>query len=284
MAVRVLLLALLGMQGCGAFVAPAAGRATLGEARATARARLHGRSPAVRMSSEAEPLTRRETLTRGALGAAGLVLGKKFFDGGSWTGTPDLTGRTVVVTGGNTGLGRETCLRLAKLGANVVVGSRSAARGTEAANFVAQAAGTDKVSSIVLDLADLKSVEAFAAAFQADHDRLDMLVNNAGVMAIPTREETANGFEKQLGINHFGHFHLTNLLMPQLKAAGAATGDARVINLSSQVGGLLRPVHPAHVRAWPCSSMLEHGHARAWPHTAAVRAVLTLFGPHRRTR
>merc|ERR1719261_2162259 len=83
-------------------------------------------------------LTRRDGLKL-ALGGAGLVLGRQYCAGGVWTGTPDLTGRTVVVTGGNTGLGRETCLRLAKLGANVVVGSRSAARGTEAADFVAQA-------------------------------------------------------------------------------------------------------------------------------------------------
>jgi NAD(P)-dependent dehydrogenase (short-subunit alcohol dehydrogenase family) len=87
---------------------------------------------------------------------------------------------------------------------------------------------------MVLDLGSLKSVESFVQAFQSKHNKLDVLVNNAGVMAIPTREVTAEGFEKQLGINHFGHFHLTNLLMPQLKAAGKATGDARIINLSSE--------------------------------------------------
>ena len=179
-------------------------------------------------------MTRRDSLAKVALGGAGLILGKKFFDGGVWTGTPDLTGRTIVVTGGNTGLGKETCVRLAKLGANVIIGSRSQSRGEAAAEDVRVLSGGGTVSSLVLDLANLKSVESFAANFQGEHDKLDVLVNNAGVMAIPSRELTVDGFEKQLGINHIGHFHLTNLLMPQLKAAGKATGDARIVNLSSQ--------------------------------------------------
>jgi len=230
---RAALVTLVAAQGSclvGAFFVPAALDALT---HVSSPGRLRG-APLRMMSGETVPITRRETLARGALGAAGLVLGKKFFDGGSWTGTPDLTGRTIVVTGGNTGLGKETCERLARLGATVIIGSRSATRGVAAASDVAQATSSDKVSSMVLDLADLKSVEAFAAAFAKEHDKLDVLVNNAGVMAIPTREETADGFEKQVGINHFGHFYLTNLLMPQIKAAGRATGDARIINLSSQ--------------------------------------------------
>ena len=233
-------------------------------------------------SSGTELLTRRDSLAKAVLGGAGLVLGKKFFEGGIWTDTPDLIGRTIVVTGvfargsvllsvggdahifyflslarararslththththahththiqgGNTGLGKETCIRLAKLGATVVLASRSQGRGDKAAEDVRVLSNSDQVSSMVLDLASLKSVESFAQAFQSKHNKLDVLVNNAGVMAIPTREVTAEGFEKQLGINHFGHFHLTNLLMPQLKAAGKATGDARIINLSSE--------------------------------------------------
>jgi NAD(P)-dependent dehydrogenase (short-subunit alcohol dehydrogenase family) len=125
-------------------------------------------------------------------------------------------------------------VRLAKLGANVIIGSRSQSRGEAAAEDVRVLSGSGKVSSLVLDLANLKSIESFASNFQGEHEKLDVLVNNAGVMAIPSRELTVDGFEKQLGINHIGHFHLTNLLMPQLKAAGKATGDARVINLSSQ--------------------------------------------------
>jgi len=195
-----------------------------------------GRAGLLRVCAAAESadsMSRRDSLGKIAAGSAALVLGKKFFDGGSWTGTPDLTGRTIVVTGGNTGLGKETCIRLAKLGAEVIVGSRSPKRGADAAEEIRALSNSEKVSSMVLDLASLKSIESFAAAFKKEHDKLDVLVNNAGVMAIPTREVTEDRFEKQMGINHFGHFHLTSLLMPQIKAAGKATGDARVINLSS---------------------------------------------------
>jgi len=185
-------------------------------------------------SSDSDSLTRRDSLAKIALGGAGLVLGKKFFEGGVWTDTPDLTGRTILVTGGNTGLGKETCIRLAKLGASVIIGSRSQGRGEKAAEDVRAAANSAKVKSMQLDLASLKSIDAFAKAFQAEHEKLDVLVNNAGVMAIPSRELTDDGFERQIGINHFGHFHLTSLLMPQLKAAGKSTGDARIVNLSSQ--------------------------------------------------
>ena len=183
-------------------------------------------------------LTRRDGLKL-ALGGAGLVLGRQYCAGGVWEGTPDLTGRTVIVTGGNTGLGKETCIRLAKLGADIVIASRDAGRGEKAAEQVRTVARGGRVSVIPLDLASLQSVEQFVRAFQLEHTRLDTLVNNAGVMAIPTREVTADGFERQLGINHLGHFHLTKLLMPQLKAAGKITGDARIVNLSSQVGQAL---------------------------------------------
>jgi retinol dehydrogenase-12 len=178
-------------------------------------------------------MSRRDSLAKIAAGSAGLILGKKFIDGGSWTEAPDLTGRTIVVTGGNTGLGKETCIRLAKLGADVIIGSRSQKRGADAAEEVRALLNTEKVTSMVLDLSSMKSIQSFAKDFQSKHDRLDVLVNNAGVMAIPTRELTTDGFEKQMGINHFGHFHLTSLLLPQIKAAGKITGDARVINLSS---------------------------------------------------
>ena len=183
-------------------------------------------------------LTRRDGLKL-ALGGAGLVLGRQYCAGGVWEGTPDLTGRTVIVTGGNTGLGKETCIRLAKLGADIVIASRDAGRGEKAAEQVRTVARGGRVSVIPLDLASLQSVDEFVRAFQLEHTRLDTLVNNAGVMAIPTREVTADGFERQLGINHLGHFHLTKLLMPQLKAAGKITGDARIVNLSSQVGQAL---------------------------------------------
>jgi NAD(P)-dependent dehydrogenase (short-subunit alcohol dehydrogenase family) len=117
---------------------------------------------------------------------------------------PDQRGRTVVVTGANSGLGRATAAALARSGAHVVLAVRDTERGQRAA---AGMAGSTEVRS--LDLADLASVRAFAQAWEGS---LDVLVNNAGVMAVP-RGRTVDGFETQLGTNHLGHFALTNLLL-----------------------------------------------------------------------
>jgi len=126
-----------------------------------------------------------------------------------WTAAdlPDMTGRTVVVTGANSGLGAIAARGLARAGARVVLAVRDTARGEAAA---ATMAGTTEVRA--LDLADLASVRAFAAAWDGP---LDILVNNAGVMALPERR-TADGFEVQFGTNHLGPFALTNLLLAQI--------------------------------------------------------------------
>ena len=99
---------------------------------------------------------------------------------------------------------------------------------------MAKCGGVCKVSTLPLDLSSFASIEKFAANFEAEHGKLDILMNNAGVMALPTKELTQDGLEKQMGINHFGHFLLTNLLLGPLLAAGRSGGDARIINLSSQ--------------------------------------------------
>jgi NAD(P)-dependent dehydrogenase (short-subunit alcohol dehydrogenase family) len=117
---------------------------------------------------------------------------------------PDQQGRTVVVTGANSGLGQATAAAFAQAGAHVVLAVRDAERGQRAA---AGMTGSTEVRR--LDLADLASVQAFAGAWEGS---LDVLVNNAGVMAVP-RGRTADGFETQLGTNHLGHFALTNLLL-----------------------------------------------------------------------
>ena len=120
---------------------------------------------------------------------------------------PDQTGRTVVVTGANSGLGRRTSAALAARGARVVLAVRDRGRGEEAARGM-----PGDVEVRELDLADLASVRRFAAAWEGP---LDVLVNNAGLMAVP-QQRTADGFELQLGTNHLGHFALTNLLLPAL--------------------------------------------------------------------
>ncbi|HZR37395.1 MAG TPA: oxidoreductase [Nevskia sp.] len=142
---------------------------------------------------------------------------------------PSLKGRIAVVTGANSGLGLHTAAGLAQAGAEVVMACRNPDKAARAlAEVRAQAPGA-KVEVMPLDLADLASVRAFAAAFKARYPRLDILCNNAGVMAVPYAK-TKDGFEMQVGTNHLGHFALTGLLLDALKAAPAA----RVISVASQ--------------------------------------------------
>ena len=143
---------------------------------------------------------------------------------------PNQQGKLVVVTGGNSGIGYEAALALAGKNAQVILAVRSANKGEEAASAIRQKYPQAQVTVMPLDLSDLKNVRAFAQAFLAKYDRLDILINNAGVMALPARK-TADGFEMQFGTNHLGHFALTGLLLPILKA----TSNARVVTVSSGV-------------------------------------------------
>jgi NAD(P)-dependent dehydrogenase (short-subunit alcohol dehydrogenase family) len=143
---------------------------------------------------------------------------------------PDQQGKVVIVTGGNSGIGYEAALALAVRNAQVILAVRSANKGVEAAGEIRRRYPQAQVTVMPLDLADLKSVRAFAEVFLANHNRLDILINNAGVMALPARK-TADGFEMQFGTNHLGHFALTGLLLPALKT----TSGARVVTVSSGV-------------------------------------------------
>lgn len=145
--------------------------------------------------------------------------------------------KVVVITGGNSGIGLETAVGLAGAGARVVLGCRDATKADGAVEEIRRRSGNDAVEHRHLDLADLVSVAGFADSL-ADLDRIDVLVNNAGLL-LDRRSETAQGFESTFGINHLGHFELTNLLLPQLRAADRA----RIVNVSSMahawaVGGL----------------------------------------------
>lgn len=136
----------------------------------------------------------------------------------------DLTGKRAVVTGATSGLGVETARVLARCGAEVVLAVRNVAAAQELLDEIAAFGG--KAHAAALDLADLRSVETFAAS-EGDAP-LHLLILNAGIMACPLGR-TAQGFEMQLGVNHLGHFHLTGLLLPALKAARGA----RVVAVSS---------------------------------------------------
>ena len=141
----------------------------------------------------------------------------------------DLRGVRAVVTGASTGLGEETTRALAAHGAHVVMAVRDPARGALAADRIRVECPDASLEIRQLDLGSLASVREFAGGFLADHAQLDLLINNAGVMACPYGT-TTDGFELQFGTNHLGHFLLANLLVPAL-IAGA---PARVVSLSSR--------------------------------------------------
>ena len=152
---------------------------------------------------------------------------------------PDLAGLTAVVTGANSGLGLETSLELARHGSHVVMACRDGGRGGAALAQVRSQVPGSSVELAALDLADLASVRSFATELLRAYPRIDVLVNNAGIMAIP-RRLTVDGFEAQLGTNHLGHFALTGLLLPGLLAAGRAGagvlgGRSRVVTVASMV-------------------------------------------------
>jgi NAD(P)-dependent dehydrogenase (short-subunit alcohol dehydrogenase family) len=143
---------------------------------------------------------------------------------------PDCTGKTALVTGANSGIGFEAARLLAGKGATVVLGCRSEPRGRDALQRIAASVPSARVEMLLVDLASLASIREAAARFGERHDRLDVLCNNAGVMAIP-RTLSEDGFELQLAVNHLGPFALTGLLLSKLLAAPAA----RVVAVSSLV-------------------------------------------------
>jgi NAD(P)-dependent dehydrogenase (short-subunit alcohol dehydrogenase family) len=139
---------------------------------------------------------------------------------GKWTAAeiPNQSGRTAVVTGGNSGLGRIVARELARRGARVIIASRDNAKSVEAANAIRGAFPSSTVEAAPLDLANLSSVRAFADRIRASNGHIDLLINNAGVMAAPYRR-TIDDFELQFGTNHLGHFALTGSCYPSFRTA-----------------------------------------------------------------
>jgi NAD(P)-dependent dehydrogenase (short-subunit alcohol dehydrogenase family) len=137
-------------------------------------------------------------------------------------------GRTVLITGGNTGIGKESAVALATEGARVVFTTRDARKGEAARDEIRQRSGNDAVDVMELDLAELASVREFASRFGDAHDHVDVLLNNAGLM-LGSRRETVDGYEMTFQVNHLGPFLLTNLLRDRLVAGD----DARVVNVAS---------------------------------------------------
>lgn len=141
---------------------------------------------------------------------------------------PDLTGKVIIVTGANSGIGFEAAKEFARKGAQTILACRSLEKAEAALEEIVAEIPNAPAEIMQLDLASLDSVRAFAAAFKAKYDRLDVLVNNAGIMMVPYGT-TEDGFERQFGTNHLGHFALTGLLIDLL----LKTPGSRVVNISS---------------------------------------------------
>jgi NAD(P)-dependent dehydrogenase (short-subunit alcohol dehydrogenase family) len=151
------------------------------------------------------------------------------------TDVPDLSDKTIVVTGANSGIGFEAARVFAARHADVVLACRSLERGHAAQTRILAESPGARLELLALDLGSLASVRQFAQRLNESRGQLHVLVNNAGLMAIP-RTLTQDGFEMQLGVNHFGHFALTGLLLPRL----LASRDARVVNVSSLASNMGR--------------------------------------------
>ncbi|XP_072032355.1 retinol dehydrogenase 13-like [Amphiura filiformis] len=151
-----------------------------------------------------------------------------------WAGGPQckskvrMEGKTVIITGSNTGIGKETAMDLAHRGAKVILACRDEKKALKARKEIITESGNPRVVFRKLDLASLKSIRDFASEIDIEEENVHVLVNNAGIMRCP-EWKTEDGFEMQFGVNHLGHFYLTNLLLDKIKASA----PSRIITLSS---------------------------------------------------
>jgi NAD(P)-dependent dehydrogenase (short-subunit alcohol dehydrogenase family) len=165
----------------------------------------------------------------GFAGVVGISLWRYIFV----IGTPcrskrQLKGKTVIITGANTGIGKETAIDIAKRGARVIIGCRDEARGMAALEDIKRSSESQNVSFKQLDLASLASIRKFSEEILEEEREINVLINNAGVM-FTSKLQTEDGFELQFGVNHLGHFLLTNLLLDRIKESS----PSRIVNVSS---------------------------------------------------
>ncbi|EAT34252.1 AAEL013483-PA [Aedes aegypti] len=168
-------------------------------------------------------------LASGILIFAFVYFVRKFFQGGQFKNKDiRLDAKVVIITGANSGIGKETAIECAKRGARVYMGCRDANRMEKARQEILDKSGSQNVFGLELDLASFDSIRNFVRTFLSMERRLHVLINNAGVMACP-KEYTKDGFEMHFGVNHLGHFYLTNLLVDVLKR----TAPSRIVTVSS---------------------------------------------------
>lgn len=178
---------------------------------------------------------------------------------------PPQHGKLAIVTGANDGLGFDTSAALAAAGAEVIVAARNPERGEDAVQRIRGAHPQTNVRFEQLDLASLGSVRRFAERIAGNHPKLDLLINNAGVMALPKRETTEDGFERQIGVNFLGHFALTAHVLPLLRKAPAP----RAVQLSSL----------AHLRGRIAFDDLQSERKySAWPAYSQTKLAMLMFG------
>ncbi|XP_043948136.1 retinol dehydrogenase 13 [Drosophila biarmipes] len=163
-----------------------------------------------------------------AIIGVGIYLLKDYMQGGQFKKVTDETGKVFIVTGANTGIGKETALEIARRGGTVYLACRDMNRCEKARKDIIKETNNQNIFSRELDLSSLESIREFAAGFKKEQSRLDVLINNAGVMRCP-KTLTKDGFELQLGVNHIGHFLLTNLLLDVLKKSA----PSRIVVVSS---------------------------------------------------
>ncbi|XP_017079301.1 retinol dehydrogenase 13 [Drosophila eugracilis] len=163
-----------------------------------------------------------------AIIGVGIYLLKGYMQGGQFTKDTDETGKVFIVTGANTGIGKETALEIARRGGTVYMACRDMNRCEKARKDIIQETNNQNIFSRELDLSSLDSIRDFVAGFKKEQDKLHVLINNAGVMRCP-KTLTKDGYELQLGVNHVGHFLLTNLLLDVLKKSA----PSRIVVVSS---------------------------------------------------
>ncbi|KAG8444123.1 hypothetical protein GDO86_009344 [Hymenochirus boettgeri] len=158
----------------------------------------------------------------------GAILLKDYTGGGNCPSKATITGQTVIVTGANTGIGKATAMELAKRGGRIIMACRDMGKCENAARDIRGKTLNHNVYARHLDLASSKSIKEFVQTILKEEEKVDILINNAAVMRCP-HWKTEDNFEMQFGVNHLGHFLLTNLLLEKMKQ----TGNARIINVSS---------------------------------------------------
>lgn len=176
-------------------------------------------------------ITRKHRILIGSVVGIGVSFAmlRRYFAGGVCRSKARLDGKTVIITGANTGIGKETAVDLASRGAKVILACRDVMRAERAATDIMKKSNNQNVVVKIVDLASLESIRKFADNINKSEPKIDILINNAGIMMCPYWK-TQDGFEMQFGVNHLGHFLLTNLLLDKIKSSA----PARIVNVSSR--------------------------------------------------